>query len=422
MNRIKLWSILSILFISGVMFGYTGHAEASQNIDIYEQLKLREDLGFPVDEKTVERMISSNEFSQDEYGILLTEAEQIIMKEKFHMQNEVVPKLKELLQLNNIEPAGMIINQKENEMIVMVKELDKLQHIIDNEVLLSVDHTAVKYVNAQYSEKELDEFSHAIWEAADHLLAEGVEVVSTSIELKDEKVHIGVYDKTDAIEQKIIQYFSSFPIEVISVEEPKDFASPYGGEKILSERGAGCSVGYSAKSSSTYYLVTAGHCSLDNGKFLSGEDWYYKSKSNSNYLGTANDYEYRGAVDAMIIRVSSSKTNNKININGSSRSMTSSEGRNADNVGQIVCRVGFASGKAQCGELKSKNVSYRINGVQFNNLRGASITSTNGDSGGTIYADYKYIGITKGSGGGYKTTYSQIGEINSSLGISTIIR
>ena len=404
------------------MFGHTGDAEASQNMNIYEQLKLREDLGFSVDEKTIERVISSDEFNQDEYGILLTEAEQMIMKKKFHIQSEVVPKLKELLQLNGIEPAGIIINQKENNIIVMVKELDKLQQMINTEALLSVDHTPVKYVNAQYSEKDLDDFSHAIWEAADHLLAEGIEIVSTSVELEAEKVKIGVSHKSNAIEQKIIQYFSSFPVEVIAVEEPKDFVSPYGGEKIVSERGAGCSMGYSAKGSSSYYLVTAGHCGLENGKFLSGEDWYFKSRSSSNYLGTANDYQYRGAVDAMIIRVSSSKTSNKININGSSRTMTSSEGRNADNVGQIVCRVGFASGKAQCGELKSKNVSYRINGVQFSNLRGSSITSTSGDSGGTIFADYKYIGITKGSGGGYSTTYSQIGEINSSLGISTIIR
>lgn len=102
--------------------------------------------------------------------------------------------------------------------------------------------------------------------------------------------------------------------------------------------------------------------------------------------------------------------------------MTSSQARNGDTVGQSVCRVGYASGQSQCGTLKSKNVGYTISGASFSGLRGTNLSSTNGDSGGTVYNSYQYLGVTKGSGGGYTHVYTQLGNINYDLGLSTYLK
>lgn len=81
-----------------------------------------------------------------------------------------------------------------------------------------------------------------------------------------------------------------------------------------------------------------------------------------------------------------------------------------------------ATEKSQCGTLKRKNVSYTIAGTAFTELRGTYLTSTGGNSGGTMYNSFQYLGINKGSGGGYTQLYSQIREINYSLGLSTYLQ
>jgi hypothetical protein len=90
-----------------------------------------------------------------------------------------------------------------------------------------------------------------------------------------------------------------------------------------------------------------------------------------------------------------------------------------DVVGQIACKTGTTTG-ATCGTLKSRNVSYTIDGAFFYYLRGTDITSDRGDSGGTVYSGFIYLGITKGSGGGYSHVYSHIDQVNQALNVTPI--
>ncbi|HAK0904640.1 TPA: trypsin-like serine protease, partial [Listeria monocytogenes] len=398
--------------------------------DFLEQIEFRKEFGLETNIDKIKLLNQNVKLHEDSnFEIPLTKAEEEELEERFKIQNEYIPKIKKLLdEKYKNEDFTLYINQEnKGEIVIKLKQASEHEKVTVQKDTMVNELKSVgpmfnyRIEDGNYSESDLNKISEQMWEKKGQ---QNLDFDSTSVDVINEKVIVGIIDYTIEKERQLRLAFGDFPLEVVQVDPPNNHRGSYGGEKIVNSRGGACSSGYYAKSGSNHYLITAGHCSrsynASTGAVTNHTSDTYKYGTTT--LGKVNSIRYGGKIDALTISVSSGNANSNININGAVRKMTSSQARNGDTVGQAVCKLGYATGKSQCGTLKSKNVSYTIAGAAFTELRGTNLTSTGGDSGGTMYNSFQYLGINKGSGGGYTQVYSQIGEINYSLGLSTYLQ
>ncbi|RQW97238.1 S1 family peptidase [Micromonospora inaquosa] len=185
-----------------------------------------------------------------------------------------------------------------------------------------------------------------------------------------------------------------------------------GGQGIYGGGGR-CSLGANARSGSTYYVITAGHCTA------TAATWYADS-TQSTVLGTrtatsypTNDYgliRYTGR----IAHPSAVYTYpGLLTINGPGNAY----------IGQAVCRSGSTTG-VRCGTVTGLNqtVNYAT-GVIYGLIR-TNICAEPGDSGGPLYvaSTGTILGILSGGTGnctaGGTTYYQPIGEVLAAYGLT----
>ncbi|RZT78821.1 streptogrisin B [Micromonospora violae] len=177
--------------------------------------------------------------------------------------------------------------------------------------------------------------------------------------------------------------------------------------------GTRCSLGANARSGSTYYVITAGHCTT------TAATWYADS-AQSTVLGTrtatsypTNDYgliRYTGR----IAHPSAVYTYpGLLTINGPGNAY----------IGQAVCRSGSTTG-VRCGTVTGLNqtVNYAT-GVIYGLVR-TNICAEPGDSGGPLYvaSTGTILGILSGGSGncttGGTTYYQPIAEVLAAYGLT----
>lgn len=177
--------------------------------------------------------------------------------------------------------------------------------------------------------------------------------------------------------------------------------------------GARCSLGANARSGSTYYVITAGHCTN------AAATWYADS-AQTTVLGTrtassypTNDYgliRYTGR----IAHPSAVYTHpGLVTINGPGTAY----------IGQAVCRSGSTTG-VRCGTVTGLNqtVNYAT-GVIYGLIR-TNICAEPGDSGGPLYvaSTGTILGILSGGTGnctsGGTTYYQPIAEVLAAYGLT----
>lgn len=186
-----------------------------------------------------------------------------------------------------------------------------------------------------------------------------------------------------------------------------------GGQGIYGGGGTRCSLGANARSGSTYYVITAGHCTT------AAATWYADS-ARTTVLGTrtatsypTNDYgliRYTGR----IAHPSAVYTYpGLLTINGPGNAY----------IGQAVCRSGSTTG-VRCGTVTGLNqtVNYAT-GVIYGLIR-TNICAEPGDSGGPLYvaATGTILGILSGGTGnctaGGTTYYQPIAEVLAAYGLT----
>ncbi|MGC4757873.1 S1 family peptidase [Micromonospora trifolii] len=186
-----------------------------------------------------------------------------------------------------------------------------------------------------------------------------------------------------------------------------------GGQGIYGGGGARCSLGANARSGSTYYVITAGHCTA------AAATWYADS-AQTTVLGTrtatsypTNDYgliRYTGR----IAHPSAVYTYpGLLTINGPGNA----------SIGQAVCRSGSTTG-VRCGTVTGLNqtVNYST-GVIYGLIR-TNICAEPGDSGGPLYvaSTGRILGILSGGTGnctaGGTTYYQPIAEVLAAYGLT----
>ncbi|MCF1599478.1 S1 family peptidase [Streptomyces muensis] len=180
-----------------------------------------------------------------------------------------------------------------------------------------------------------------------------------------------------------------------------------GGDGIYAA-GWRCSAGVNVRSGTSYYFVTAGHCTDTMST------WYTSSAMSTTIgptTGTSfpgNDF---GVVQYANPAVPRPGTIGSVDVTGTATAY----------VGQSVCRRGAATG-VHCGVVTALNATVNYPDGTVSGLIRTNICAEPGDSGGPLYAGDKVVGILSGGSGscatGGVTYYQPIQEVLSAYGLS----
>ncbi|MFF0152757.1 S1 family peptidase [Micromonospora sp. NPDC005203] len=170
--------------------------------------------------------------------------------------------------------------------------------------------------------------------------------------------------------------------------------------------GARCSLGANARSGSTYYVITAGHCTT------AAATWYTDG-AQTTVLGTRTATSYP-TNDYGLIRYTGRIAHPSAVY--TYPGLLTIHGPGTAYVGQAVCRSGVTTG-VRCGTVTGLNqtVNYAT-GVIYGLIR-TNICAEPGDSGGPLYvaSTGTILGILSGGSGnctsGGTTYYQPIGEV-----------
>lgn len=185
------------------------------------------------------------------------------------------------------------------------------------------------------------------------------------------------------------------------------------GQAVYGSGGGRCSLGANVRSGSTYYFVTAGHCTT------TAATWYADA-AHSTAIGSrvgssfpTNDYglvRYTGR----IAHPSAVYTHpGLLTVHGAGNAY----------VGQAVCRSGATTG-VRCGLVTALNQTVNYAQGSVSGLIRTNICAEPGDSGGPLYvaATGTIIGILSGGSGncttGGTTYYQPITEVLAAYGLT----
>jgi streptogrisin D len=183
-----------------------------------------------------------------------------------------------------------------------------------------------------------------------------------------------------------------------------------GGDAIYGG-GYRCSLGFNVRSGSTYYFLTAGHCTD------AASTWYANS-SQSTVLGTRTGSSFPGD-DYGIVRYTGS-VSHPGNVNLYSGTQDISSARTAV-VGESVRRSGSTTG-VRGGTVLALNATVNYAEGQVRGLIRTNVCAQGGDSGGSLFAGSAALGLTSGGSGncstGGQTYFQPVTEVLSQYGVS----
>lgn len=169
-------------------------------------------------------------------------------------------------------------------------------------------------------------------------------------------------------------------------------APTLGGGQAIYGGGSRCSLGFNVRSGSTYYFLTAGHCTN------LASSWYANS-SQTSLLGSRAGTSFPGN-DYGIVRYSTTAgVGNVYLYNGSYRDITAAG--NAY-VNQYVLRSGSTTG-VYGGYVTALNATVNYPQGQVRGLIQTNVCAQGGDSGGSLFAGSTALGLTSGGSGSCST-------------------
>ena len=172
-----------------------------------------------------------------------------------------------------------------------------------------------------------------------------------------------------------------------------------------------CSLGFNVRSGSTYYFLTAGHCTN-----LS-TNWYSNSTQTS-LIGTRSGTSFPGNDYGIVRYTTTAGAGNVYLWNGTYRDITTSG--NAY-VGQSVTRSGSTTG-VRSGVVQALNATVNYPEGTVSGLIKTNVCAEGGDSGGSLFAGSTALGLTSGGSGnctlGGTTYFQPVTEVLGAYGVS----
>ncbi|WP_406389051.1 S1 family peptidase [Streptomyces sp. NBC_00887] len=170
-----------------------------------------------------------------------------------------------------------------------------------------------------------------------------------------------------------------------------------------------CSLGFNVRSGSTYYFLTAGHCT-------DGAGTWWSNSGRTTVLGTTSGSSFP-TNDYGIVRY----TNTSVTKSGTVGSQDITSAANAT-VGMSVTRRGSTTG-THSGSVTGLNATVNYGGgdIVYGMIR-TNVCAEPGDSGGPLYSGTRAIGLTSGGSGncssGGTTFFQPVTEALSAYGVS----
>lgn len=186
------------------------------------------------------------------------------------------------------------------------------------------------------------------------------------------------------------------------------------GQAIYAAGGGRCSLGANVRSGTTYYVVTAGHCTSSAGT-------WYADGAQATVLGTRVGSSFPGN-DYGLIRYTNTALSHPSAIYTYPGLVTATGAGNAL-VGQYVCRSGSTTG-VRCGMVTALNATVNYAQGSVTGLIRTNICAEPGDSGGPLYDPRtgRILGILSGGSGncssGGVSYYQPIAEILAAYGVT----
>jgi streptogrisin D len=270
------------------------------------------------------------------------------------------------------------------------------------------DAATAKSVTAAGATPRLVARSGAVLAAADNSLkanlktpgtAFAVDPVSNQVVVTADSTVTGA--KLAAVKATVAKLGDSARLETVA-GKLSTFIS--GGDAIYVS-GARCSLGFNVRSGSTYYFLTAGHCTNIGATWTNG----------STTLGTRYGTSFPGN-DYGIVRY----TNTTITKSGTvgSQDITSS---GTPAVGATVYRRGSTTG-VHSGRVTALNSTVNYAEGSVSGLIRTTVCAQPGDSGGSLYSGTTALGLTSGGSGncssGGITYFQPVVEPLSRYGVS----
>ncbi|MER6617402.1 S1 family peptidase [Streptomyces xantholiticus] len=171
---------------------------------------------------------------------------------------------------------------------------------------------------------------------------------------------------------------------------PGTFSKLISGGDAIYASGWRCSLGFNVRSGTTYYLLTAGHCT-------DGAGTWYTNSSRSTVIGPTAGSSFPGN-DYGIVRYS----NTSLSHPGTVGSQDITGAANAT-VGMSVTRRGSTTG-THSGTVTGLNATVNYGGgdIVYGMIR-TNVCAEPGDSGGPLYSGSRAIGLTSGGSGNCST-------------------
>ncbi|MDF0374972.1 MULTISPECIES: S1 family peptidase [Streptomyces] len=194
---------------------------------------------------------------------------------------------------------------------------------------------------------------------------------------------------------------------------PGTFNKLIAGGQAIYAGGGRCSLGFNVRSGSTYYALTAGHCTEI------GSTWYTNSGQTTT-LGTRAGSSFPTNDYGLIRHSNSAAADGRVYLyNGSYQDITSAAN---PSVGQAVKRSGSTTG-VHSGTVTGLNATVNYGGgdVVYGMIQ-TNVCAEPGDSGGSLFAGSTALGLTSGGSGncssGGTTFFQPVVEALNAYGVS----
>ncbi|MFI8854999.1 S1 family peptidase [Streptomyces sp. 891-h] len=227
--------------------------------------------------------------------------------------------------------------------------------------------------------------------ASDAVRAADVAGTAWHVDKKSNKLVVAVDSRVSRAEIAEIRQAAGKNAGALKIEHVKGKFQKYisGGDAIYAGSYR-CSLGFNVRSGSTYYFLTAGHCTEGGG------NWYTNS-SHSTLIGPTAGSSFPGN-DYGIVRYSNSSVSHPGTVGG--QDITSA---GTPSVGQTVTRRGSTTG-THSGTVTGLNATVNYGGgdIVYGLIR-TSVCAEPGDSGGPLYRGSTAYGLTSGGSGNCRT-------------------
>ncbi|AGL19887.1 S1 family peptidase [Actinoplanes sp. N902-109] len=215
----------------------------------------------------------------------------------------------------------------------------------------------------------------------------GVDPVTNQILVTADSTVTGT--KLDAVKAIVAKLGDKARLE----QTPGTLSTRISGGDAIYTSSARCSLGFNVRSGSTYYFLTAGHCTNIGTTWTNG----------STTLGTRSGTSFPGN-DYGIVRY----TTSSVTISGAvgSQDITSA---GTPAVGATVYRRGSTTG-IHSGQVTALNSTVNYAEGSVSGLIRTTVCAEPGDSGGSLYSGTTALGLTSGGSGNCSsggTTYFQ---------------